>query len=212
MKKIPMTDRGRALALGLLAAVLASACCLLPALLLLMGAGALAGLVAHLKGVFMAASVAILLGGSILLLRKRSGDSCCPGSRPALSPPLLTVLLLATFGISYAAFQGITPALAAGTPQAPKLPLVARGESRVLDLQIQGMTCGSCTVGIEAVLRAKPGVEEAKVDFGSASARVVYDASRISTQEILEAVRETGYKASLSGGARTPSSVVGGCC
>lgn len=208
MKKIPMTDRGRALALGLLAAVLASACCLLPALLLLMGAGALAGLVAHLEGVFMAASVAILLGGSILLLRKRSSDSCCPGSRPALSRPLVIVLLLATFGISYAAFQSITPALAAPSSE---IPPTTRAESRILDLQIQGMTCASCTVGIEAVLRAKPGVEEAKVDFGSASARVVYDASRISTQEILETVRQAGYKAGLSG-ARAPSSVVGGCC
>lgn len=208
MKKIPVTDRGRVLALGLLAAVLASACCPLPALLLLMGAGALAGLVAHLEGVFMAASVAILLGVSILLLRKRSGNSCCPGSRPALSPPLLTMLLLATFGISYAAFQGITPAFATGAPQ---VPLAASAESRVLDLQIQGMTCGSCTVGIEAVLRAKPGVEEAKVDFGSASARVVYDASRISTQEILETVGEAGFKAGVSG-ARAPTSFVGGCC
>lgn len=192
MKKFPVTDRGKALGLGFLAAALASACCLLPALLLLTGAGALAALVSRLEGVFLAASAAILLGGSVLLLRKRSGEPCCPGSRPALSPPLLTVLLLATFGLSYAAFQGVAPALAAATSE---VPLTARAESRVLDLQIQGMTCASCTVGIESALRAKPGVEMAKVDFGSASARVVHDPARISAQQIMQAVREAGYQA-----------------
>lgn len=208
MKKIPLTDRGKALGLGLLAAVLASACCLLPALLLLTGAGALAGLVSRLEGVFLAASAAILLGGGVLLLRKRSGEPCCPGSRPALSPPLLIVLLLATFGLSYAGFQGVVPALAAA---APEVPLTARAESRVLELQIQGMTCASCTAGIESALRAKPGVEAAKVDFGSASGRVVYDPARISARQIMEAVREAGYQA-LPSRSGKPSSAGGGCC
>lgn len=208
MKKFPMSDRGKALGLGFLAAALASACCVLPALLLLTGAGALAALVPRLETVFLMASAAALLGGSVLLLRKRSGEPCCPGSRPALSPPFLIVLLLATFGLSYAGFQVAAPALAAA---APEVPLTARAESRVLDLQIQGMTCASCTVGIESALRAKPGIEAAKVDFGSASARVVYNPARISVQQIMQAVREAGYQALPTRSGKT-SSHGGGCC
>lgn len=67
------------------------------------------------------------------------------------------------------------------------------------------------TVGIESALHAKRGVEAAKEDFGSASARVVYDPARISAQQILQVVRETGYQ-TLTSGSGKPSSGGGGCC
>ncbi len=61
-------------------------------------------------------------------------------------------------------------------------------------VQISGMHCASCTVGIEKAVRKVPGVLEVSVNFATERALTSYDPRRVSTQEIDKAIRNAGYQ------------------
>ncbi|MDZ7334096.1 MAG: cation transporter [candidate division KSB1 bacterium] len=64
-------------------------------------------------------------------------------------------------------------------------------------IPVQGMTCGSCEHHIETEVIRKAGVIEIKADHQKAIAHVKYDSSKISLDQLVAAINETGYKASM---------------
>ncbi len=58
---------------------------------------------------------------------------------------------------------------------------------------VDGMSCTGCANSITAVLSAKQGIVEAKVDFDSKMAFVKYDEKKTSEEMILQAMQEMGY-------------------
>ena len=64
-------------------------------------------------------------------------------------------------------------------------------------LQVTGMTCGHCVMTVENKLKAVPGVESASADKDANSAVVSYDADQASPDDLLAALADTNYKASL---------------
>ncbi|WP_373079472.1 heavy metal translocating P-type ATPase [Zhongshania sp.] len=69
--------------------------------------------------------------------------------------------------------------------------------SASLRLKITGMTCGSCVARIEKALLATPGVLEANVNLATEIANIVIADKAISNTDLIEAVRQAGYQASL---------------
>lgn len=61
------------------------------------------------------------------------------------------------------------------------------------NLKITGMNCASCVKAIEIALKALEGVEDVSVNLATESARVVYDPSKISLEEIIEMIESMGY-------------------
>jgi copper chaperone len=61
-------------------------------------------------------------------------------------------------------------------------------------LKIDGMTCGHCVAKVEKSLKSLPGVEVAKVDLKKGTAKVKYDDSKQTIDNMNEAVREAGYE------------------
>jgi Cu+-exporting ATPase len=59
------------------------------------------------------------------------------------------------------------------------------------------MTCAACQARVQRALRAEPGVSDATVNLVTNSAAVVYDPAAISPVRLIDAVRATGYDASL---------------
>ena len=62
---------------------------------------------------------------------------------------------------------------------------------------IGGMTCTACASRITGAVRKLDGVEAVRVNFGSDSAEVTFDPSRISLLAIAEVVRRAGYEVQL---------------
>jgi copper chaperone CopZ len=62
-------------------------------------------------------------------------------------------------------------------------------------LSIDGMSCGHCVKAVSQALRKLPGVDVEQVAIGSAT--VAYDPSATSLDEIVDAVSDEGYGASL---------------
>jgi Cu+-exporting ATPase len=66
--------------------------------------------------------------------------------------------------------------------------------SKEITLGVSGMTCSACALNIEKVLKKKEGVDSVAVNLELGRAKVNFDPSLISPQEIGEAIESIGYK------------------
>ncbi len=73
----------------------------------------------------------------------------------------------------------------------------ASNEVKRTSLALYGMHCSSCASLIERSLKKVPGVNNAHVNFAAEKATVQYDESRTSETTLIEAVKKTGYSASV---------------
>jgi Cu+-exporting ATPase len=62
-------------------------------------------------------------------------------------------------------------------------------------LLITGMSCAACSARIEKSLKKIDGVSEASVNLALETARVKYDGSALSQDDIVNAVKKAGYGA-----------------
>ncbi|URE06383.1 copper-transporting ATPase [Musa troglodytarum] len=63
--------------------------------------------------------------------------------------------------------------------------------------EIKGMTCTSCTNTVESALQAVPGVRKALVALATEEAEIFYDPRFASANQLIEAVEDTGFEATL---------------
>jgi len=67
-----------------------------------------------------------------------------------------------------------------------------------IQLNIEGMHCGSCATGIQMYLSSTDGVNSSFVDYNSKRGEVEFDDEKVSIDSILSAVAELGYKAKVT--------------
>ena len=60
-------------------------------------------------------------------------------------------------------------------------------------IRISGMTCGSCVLSVQGVLKAVDGVADAQVSLDTGLADVSYDETRTSPEQLKSAVRNAGF-------------------
>lgn len=60
---------------------------------------------------------------------------------------------------------------------------------------VSGMHCKSCAQLIEIDLEDLQGVKSVKVDFVSQKAAIEFDETKLNPQQIVEAIKKTGYSA-----------------
>ncbi|MCM1987296.1 heavy metal translocating P-type ATPase [Methanococcoides seepicolus] len=62
---------------------------------------------------------------------------------------------------------------------------------------VGGMTCAACATNIERALKKLDGVSNASVNFPMSTARAEYDPDKVSAADMLKAIEEIGYTASV---------------
>lgn len=60
-------------------------------------------------------------------------------------------------------------------------------------LTVDGMVCTNCELKIERALKKLDGVFKLKVSYGSGTVSVTYDVEKVSLDQIVQAIEETGY-------------------
>lgn len=78
--------------------------------------------------------------------------------------------------------------------------LAATPQTTVLD--VQNMTCPTCSITIHKSLEKVPGVIEAKVDYDHKTATVKYDADRTNPSALAKATTNAGFPSTVHGGAQ----------
>jgi copper chaperone CopZ len=197
-------------ALGaVVSAVIASACCWLPLLLLPFGlsaAGASAAFEVFRPGFLLGA--AILLGSGFYLTYVRRPACATGGACTVLNPRLrrfsrAMLWLAAAVASAVAFFPNYAGILSGGTGETA----AAHGSSpETLTLRIEGMTCESCSAVVRKAIKDVRGVQSVKVDYASKEAAISTEpCCPAPVEAVLRALEEAGYRAEVIGD-RQPNS------
>ncbi len=195
---------------AVVAAVFASACCLLP--LVLGGLGlsmlSIAAMFESARPYFLGTTALLLGAGFYFAYFRRpeaaAGSASTTGRRMSrqLGRPTLWV---ATLAVAALAFFPVYAPIFAGERTSVQPP-IENARSEVLILRVEGMTCQGCAAAIEQELVQVSGVQSAAVNYERAEARVILDpASRPNDGRLLRAVEKAGFHASIGGNERRGS-------
>ncbi len=192
--------RGRLATVGaVIAAVLSSACCWLPLLLLGLGVsgGVMASTFASLRPWLLPLSLVLLAVGWYFTLRPAHGTACATDGDDCCAPQAelrpgrrfnLTMLVIATVMVgTFAFFPNYLGAL---LPSAT--PAVA-DQTVTTVLGIEGMTCAGCEVHVEKRLEEIPGVAVEDVDHATGRA-VIHSTAAVPDSLLEQAVEKSGYR------------------
>lgn len=183
------------------AAIAASACCLVPAVLALVGMSGVGFAVAlePYRPVFLGVTVVALATGFYFTYRRPrivEGVACdCERPRPRATRAARVVLWGSTFGIVVLSAYPYLAAMGARDIATGSSPPTAGSVTRWI--RIDGMTCEGCTAGIVDALVAIEGVSDGRVDYRAGRASVTYDPRRAEPAQLVHAIELLGYTATF---------------
>jgi len=174
-------------ALGLLAGIVGSLCCVGPSAAILLGLGsssALAGL-AFDRTLALAGGGALLVIG--LLLAHRQARAC---ALPRVARWRAPALILLTFAVAYGLLGYLLPALAerqadASSPITTSAPAPQASSLRRATLLIEKMYCPPCAAHVRGALGRKPSIHSFIAETDNEEVIVDYDSQQTSTRAII---------------------------
>ncbi len=69
--------------------------------------------------------------------------------------------------------------------------------TRLISLDVEGMTCTGCETGIKMALKKIDGVKKVDASYADGSASVVVEDGTVPDEKIIEAIEKVGYSAKL---------------
>jgi copper chaperone CopZ len=191
-----------AVGVSVVSAVLASACCWLPLLLIGFGvsAGGVSAAFARVRPLFLGLCAVFLAAGFYLVYFRKA--ACAPDGTCAVPDPKFqrfnrAMLWFATVAVAVFVFFPSYAGFLLGERNPSEILAPANMTTRLL--RIEGMTCEACASHLAAGLRTVPGVHGVSVDYSAGLATVVVDAASPPTDDVLlQAVEKVGYKAHFS--------------
>ncbi|MCC6403540.1 MAG: cation transporter [Fimbriimonadaceae bacterium] len=186
------------------AALAASACCWIPALL---GAGAAGSLgisaaLAPWRPYLLVLTGLFLTAGFWMVYRRPKSDCCdsggcaTPAARTRRRINIGVMWSIAAFSLAMAAYPEVQ-AMRSRASHAAEAPVMAAA-SREVVLAVKGMDCEACAAPIEENLKQVPGVVFARVDYPKARAVVGLGRPEPTQAALIEAVKKSGFEATVT--------------
>lgn len=177
---------------SIVTAIVASLCCIGPAVLAIIGAGSLGTFAAFEKyRPYFIGITAILLGVAFYLTYRKREVKCEGGSCKIESTGKWNKMgvwgatIIAALAIAYP-YLAAKPSPASNAALAPKASVM---------LNIEGMTCNACATRIQDTLFDLKGVHSVSVEYDTKKARVAYDSTLVTPDVLVNRVNEIGYTA-----------------
>lgn len=176
-------------------AIVASLCCIGPAVLAIAGAGSIGAFSAFetYRPYFIGVTVLLLGSAFYLTYRKREvkcEDGSCKiegaGKWNKLGVWSATIIAVLAISYPYLAAKSSATTNAAFTPKATVV------------LEVKGMTCTACASHIQTALSEVKGVHRASVEYETGKGVVEYDPALVQPEALIKRVDEAGYKATVA--------------
>jgi mercuric ion transport protein len=198
---------GMSAAGAVVAALLASACCVGPVVLAFAGLGGAASafLLAPYRPYLLGLSFG-LLGVAFFFTYRRPRAACGPEDPCRIAPAARGRKVLLWLAALAVVLMSFSPPRAAWRPPPMKdrparvaVDAPSGGATARLTtiMTIGGMTCGGCVARVEDRLGHVPGVAAFDVSLENNEARVSYDPAAVTPEAIAAAVSETGFAAAV---------------
>jgi copper chaperone CopZ len=189
---------GKLLGAGVLSAIAASLCCIIPVLALVAGSSGMAASFSWLEP-----ARPYLIGITIIVLafawyqklkpRKANNIDCdCEEDKPSFWQSRKFLGIITVFAVVMLAFPSFSHVF---YPEAKtNTNLLKVGNIEIVDLGIKGMTCTGCEEHIKHAISELPGFVEANADYKTGTAIIKIDTTKITVNELVDAVNQTGYE------------------
>ncbi len=180
---------------GLFAAIAASSCCIPPVIALIAGIG---GASSSLS--WMAPFRPYLIGLAVLAigyawynyLKTKKADDCgCEIEKPKFYQKkgfLISITLFAALSIAFPYYTSVFY-----PDNNKKVSVVSEANIDNAAFEIEGMTCQSCEEHIIHSVNQLEGIIQIQSSYESGSAKVQFDSSKTTINQIEEAINATGY-------------------
>lgn len=236
--KTPQKSKGETISkVGtVLSAIMASACCWLPLMLLAFGvSGAgIAGALESYRPVFIALTAVFLAAAFYFTYRPRkaasASEDCCTPAHDCCATPAATsnrrfnmmtlnkvmLWVVTVLAVAFLFFPNYMKFFQTGGGTGE--PAINNPLVRTTAFSVKGMTCEACSVLVEKAIKDVPGVLGAKVDYERKRAVVTSEACcPAPTEAVLDAIQKAGYQATVvepdsAGTAKTGQTSQADCC
>ncbi|MCL4436362.1 MAG: cation transporter [Thaumarchaeota archaeon] len=203
-------SRWKGFKIGVTSGIIASACCIIPLILVvifvLAGVGSITAALSftQYRPYFLSLGTAFLLLSIYLHLKRKHGQFNLTTMRKDARFLLITTTVFAVFftttyffilpGLSQTVYSNLSSSSSASYQEADITTLAGLHE---VTLKVCGMTCEGCASAIEYALEEKLGVVKANVTYSEGKGTVIYNSTRITTEEISETITQLGYTAEI---------------
>lgn len=65
------------------------------------------------------------------------------------------------------------------------------------EFKVTGMTCNHCVASVEKGVNSLSGIEKIKVNLKKGKATIKYDETNVSSEQIVDKIKEAGYEAEV---------------
>ena len=191
---------------GIVAAVAASLCCVLPLVAVVFGLGAfgVASVFETLRPYLLVLAFAALGYGFYRVYFRR--EECAPGESCATKPVnkinqfslwIASALIVAFALVPYYSGYNAAAVTASPQPTTEAVPVSVAEETaatKTVVIEVRGMTCSGCEANLEIPLEKLRGVVSVDANYKKHNVTVVYDPARVTVKQIKEAITATGYE------------------
>jgi len=180
----------------IVAAILASSCCIGPLILAGLGISSI-GIFSSLekyRPLFMIITFAFIGMAFYLTYRKKKGtDACCEIKMDRIKKIALWVITVIAVGLLF------SPYFYGAFGKSASITLMSEDLQKVV-IKVEGMTCEACTISINSAFSKIQGVKAVNVSLERGEAIVGFDndVKDIPANRLLTAIENIGYKASIT--------------
>lgn len=180
---------------GLLAAFVASLCCITPVAAFLAGIGGVGSTFAWVEPFrpWLIGITALMLGFAWYQKLKPQWDpECACNTNPSFWQSKTFLGIVTVFTAVLLAFPYYSGAF---FPNQEESTIVYVQESQVetITMDIEGMTCAGCEASVENAASGVEGVLEADASYDTGKATIKYDRSKATKDEVIAAINKTGF-------------------
>ncbi len=180
---------------GIIAAIVASLCCIGPVLVALIGVGSIGAFaVFESYRPYLIGITVILLGVAFYLVYKKREVKCEDGSCKIEDAGKWN--RISVWGATFLTVGAIAFPYLGVAPSAPTNMAVQ--SKTIVTLSIEGMDCKACAKGVEGSLASIKGVRKANVEYEQGKAVIEYDPALVQPIAFVDRVKENGFTATIT--------------
>jgi len=192
-----MSKEKKLIGITIITAIAASLCCITPILALIAGTSGIASTFSWIEPFrpYLIALTILLVSLAWyqkLKPQKQEIDCDCEEENPTFINSKKFLLIVTLFAGLMLAFPYYSQIFYSNTSK--EVVYVKESKISEVEYNIKGMTCTGCEVHIESEVNKLEGIIEVKANHEKGNTIVKYDKTKVTNNEIEDAVKKTGYK------------------
>lgn len=195
------TTTKTATGVGIFAAIAASLCCITPVLAMLAGASSMASSLSWLEPArpFLIGLAVLTLGFAwYKSLSTKEGPTCsadgtCRVEKKSFLASKTFLVFITIAAIALMAFPYYAKVFYP-QPQKQNFAIVDNNNIQTASFTVKGMSCKGCETEVNNELYKVKGVIDAQTFYNKGTSIVKYDKSKVSVEQLKNAIAHTGYK------------------